>query len=221
MTDPPHPSVARPRPYSVSGIFPSLRALATLLPVLDGVDRRRLVDLPAACLNAALDGEGRELAHRIRSEGRVEPRNVMGYWDVAARYGLLVEQSAHILRLSRRGVEAARRPAGRVMAHVAGREGLAWLLEAVARGDATLASLMPGWRAVLAGNPRFAAPASHARSLGQRVASLVHDGCLEAHGEHAARLSDEAGFRRREPEPAYATLGGGLALGPCAPDRPR
>jgi hypothetical protein len=64
----------------------------------------------------------------------------------------------------------------------------------------------------LDGNPRFAAKASHPRSLGQRVAALVRGGWLSAHDAHAERLADETGFRRREAEPAFADLGGGLAL---------
>lgn len=216
MTHPALGPPGRPRPYSVSGVFPSLHALAAVLPVLDGVDRLQLIDLPRACKagGGAPDDESlRALAERIEhgTAGRVAARNVIGYWDVAARYGLLVDEVESGLRLTRRGREAAADPRGRVMGQVAGREGLAHIVQAVSSGHATLASLLPGWRRVLAGNPRFAAAPAAARSLGQRVAALIQDGCLVAHGEHARRLADEAGFRRREPEPAFADLGGGLA----------
>lgn len=204
----------------MSGIFPSLRALVRLLPALHGADRRALISLPAACQSGSVDDDPllQDLGARIRraTDGQVDPRNVIGYWDVASRYKLLIEGDDYVLRLGCRGEEAVRRPEGRALSLVAGREGLRYLITAVQAGTDTLAALLPGWRQVLAGNPRFAAPTSHARSLGQRVAALVTDGCLVAHGEHATRLADEAGFRGREPEPAFADLGGTLEPGPCA-----
>lgn len=219
----------RPRPYSVSGVFPSRDRLIALLPLLEGVDRRVLVDVPRALLAGgkappagADPGDGsppggspaERLAARIRrgTRGLLEPRDVVGYWDVLARYGLAEEGPDHRLRVTRRGRAALRDPDGRVMTHVAGREGLLYLLAAVAAGRTELAALLPAWRNVLDGNPRFAAAASHPRSLGQRVAALVRGGWLSAHGAHAARLADETGFRRREPEPAFAELGGGLDI---------
>ncbi len=209
------PIAGRTRPYSVSGVFPALDRMVALLPVLQGVDRRELVDLPRALQAAERAG----LAQRIRAgtDGLVDPRAVVGYWDVASRYGLLVEGADHALTLTRRGGQLVQQPTGRVARWIAGREGLTYLLGAVAAsapGGTTLARLLPGWRDVLAGNRRFAAPASHARSLGQRVATLVRGGWLAPHGEHASRLADEAGFRKREPEPAFADLGGGLQLTP-------
>lgn len=211
MTCPP----ARPRPYSVSGVFPALGALARLVPVLDGAERLVLVDLPRALQTGRPTPPTRALAERIRggTGGAVEPRNVAGYWDVASRYGLLHEGAGHVLTLTRRGRSFVDEPLGRTRGLVALREGLLHLLAEVDGGRRDLAALLPGWRAVLDGNRRFASPASHSRGLGQRVAALVRDGWLTAHGDHAARLADEAGFRRREPEPAFADLGGGLALG--------
>ncbi len=219
----------RPRPYSVSGVFPARDRLLALLPVLEGVDRRVLVDVPRAMHAAARGGEDPRddprsaaddadapaaLAARIRegTGGLLDPRDVVGYWDVVSRYRLAVEGEDHRLRLTRRGRAALAEPDGRVLAHVAGREGLTWITAAVDGGATTLAALLPGWRAVLDGNPRFRAAASHPRSLGQRVAALVRAGCLAATGAHAERLADETGFRGREPEPAYRGLGGGLAV---------
>lgn len=225
---------ARPRPWSVSGVFPAPGRLALVLSVLDGVDLRLLLDLPAhesgasgrqattddaargapgsSPEGAGPDGALDSLAQAIwnGTDGQVAPRNVMGYWDVAARYGLLAQGSDHRLHLTTRGRRAAGRPDGRVLRQVAGREGLAHLLCAVAAGATTLSALLPGWEAVLRDNPRFASPASWPRSLGQRVAALVHDGWLAAHGGHATRLEDEGGFRRREPAPAFIDLDGGL-----------
>jgi len=189
--------------------------MLALLPLLHGVDRRVLVDLPRALHTGADDTETRALARRITRDTAqlVNPRDVAGYWDVAARYRLLREDGAHRLSLTRRGRALLAAPHGRVLRWIAGREGLTHLLAAVASGDDTLADLLPGWRRVLAGNPRFAAPASHPRSLGQRVAALVRGGWLHAHGDHARRLASETGFRRREPEPAFAALAGGLSVG--------
>jgi len=216
MTAPPPGPAPRlgARPYSVSGVFPSLAGLARLLPALDGADRLALVELPAACRDDAPEAHPLAAVVHAASDGRIAPRDVLGAWDVAARYGLLSEGADHVLRLTRRGARAAAHPEGRELRLVAAREGLLHLAASVAAGRATLAALLPGWRAVLRDNPRFAAPPAAARSLGLRVASLVADGWLAAHGEHAARLADPGGFRRREPEPAFATLGGGLALSP-------
>lgn len=235
------PGRARPRPYSVSGVFPASSRLRVLVPLLDGVRRIELVDLPRA-LDAALradvgergrrvvdrrdparriagliervEPERRALARRIHegSSGRVDPRAVAGYWDVAARYRLLADDGVGVLRVTRRGRDFVEHPAGRVARAAAAREGLLHLLDEIAAGRDTLAALLPGWRAVLAGNPRFAASASWPRSLGQRVGALVADGFVVARGAHAERLRDEAGFRAREPEPAFVELDGGLAL---------
>ena len=226
--DPARPAAGRPRPYSVSGVFPSFRRLVRVLPALDGVDRRQLVDLPRALQTGAADDGHRALAAALEAaaDDPSAARNIMGPWDLASRYGLLVEGDDHHLTLTRRGAAAVAAPRGRVLGHLAGREGLLWILDAVARGAAgapvdggaaggglvTLAELLPGWRTVLEGNRRFASPASHPRGLGLRVAALVADGLLAAEGDHAARLADEAGFRGREPEPAFADLGGGLRL---------
>ena len=89
---------------------------------------------------------------------------------------------------------------------------MTWFLSGGGAGAPDLAGMLPDWRDVLAGNPRFAARPSHARSLGQRIAALCRAGLLEATGDHAQRLSDESGFRGREPEPAYGALSGGLVL---------
>ncbi|GJM23290.1 MAG: hypothetical protein DHS20C15_32050 [Planctomycetota bacterium] len=205
----------RPRPYSVSGVFPSQDRLLALLPLLHGVDRRVLVDLPRALhTGVGLDQGAGELAECIRRQTAelVNPRDVVGYWDIAARYRLLHEDHDHRLALTRRGRHLLGTPNGRVQRWIAGREGLTHLLVAIAAGSDTLASLLPAWRDTLSGNPRFAASASPPRSLAQRVATLLRGGWIEAHGAHQQRLSSETGFRRREPEPAFAELTGGLAL---------
>jgi hypothetical protein len=224
------PRAGRPRPWSVSGVFPSPRRLARWLPVLEGVELPLLLDLPAHQQRANARAEDERGADGVKpaerdlrlealalqiiegTQGQVDPRNVMGAWDLAARYELLAPDAQRVLQLTPRGRRAARRPEDRALGLVAGREGLVYLLCSVAGGATTLAKLIPGWQAVLRDNPRFAAPASWPRSLGQRVAALVHDGWLEAHGDHATRLAEEGGFRGREPEPAFVGLEGGLSL---------
>jgi hypothetical protein len=212
----------------VSGVFPSPSRLALWLPVLEGVELPLLLDLPAhqqraAGPGGAEAGDGASADRDLRLEalargiiggtqGQVDPRNVMGAWDLAARYDLLTPDDQRVLQLTPRGRRSAGRPEGRALGLVAGREGLVHLLRSVAGGATTLAALLPGWQAVLRDNPRFASPASWPRSLGLRVAALVHDGWLEAHGAHATRLADEGGFRGREPEPAFQKLDGGLTL---------
>lgn len=214
----------RPRPHSVSGVFPSLDRMGALLPLLHGVDRRDVVGLSPALAHAARAGGLTDTAAIVAAcdaplgrtiwegtEGLVEPGTIPGYWDVASRYRLLVSDG-FTLRLTAAGRDVVERPDGRTVGWIAGREGLSWIVGAVAEGATTLEALLPGWRAVLEGNLRFRSPASHPRSLGQRCATLVRSRLLDAHGDHAARLSDETGFRSREPEPAFAGLGGGLAL---------
>ncbi|MFT7463727.1 MAG: ADP-ribose pyrophosphatase [Pseudohongiellaceae bacterium] len=209
----PAPPRGRPSPYSVSGLFPSLDRTVALLPLLEGVDRRVLVDVPRT-LAAGDGGPAAELAQKWHegTGGLFSPRDVVGYWDVISRYGLAVEGDDHCLRLTRRGRALIADPTGRVTQHLAGREGLLHILDELAKGTATLAELLPGWRAVLAGNQRFTASTATPRSLGQRVATLVRGGWITASGDHARRLADETGFRRREPEPAFASLDGGLEL---------
>jgi len=209
----PAPPRGRPQPYSVSGLFPSLDRAVALLPLLEGVDRRVLVDVPRA-LAAGDGGHAAELAQQWHegTGGLFSPREIVGYWDVISRYGLAVEGDDHRLRLTRRGRAVVAEPTGRVTRHLAGREGLLHILAELDGGTTTLAALLPGWRAVLAGNRRFAASSAAPRSLGQRVATLVRGGWVTASGDHARRLAAETGFRRREPEPAFASLDGGLEL---------
>jgi len=213
----------RPRPHSVSGVFPSLDRMRALLPLLHGVDRRDVVGLSPALAHTARDQGLTEPTEIIAAceaplgrtiwegtDGLVDPGTIPGYWDVAARYRLLVSDD-FTLRLTLAGRDVVDHPDGRTVGWIAGREGLTWIAGAVRGGATTLQALLPGWRAVLDGNIRFRSPASHPRSLGQRCAALVRAGVLAASGDHATRLADETGFRSREPEPAFAGLSGGLA----------